>query len=149
MYIYIYIYIMNFSNSLTCVYVFNVFPHPTLVPSKEFLGLFPLVLQQPRQRLELLRNLEAKRAEMKATLVATQSYHDKHVIRLEVLFHLRTPWMPGSVSQNWGPRNLWGSHKKCESFRRSSVPHVSDQILKTTSQTCWRRIWSIATLHRN
>lgn len=44
---------MNFSNSLTSVFAFNVFPHPKLVPSTEFLGLFPLVLQQPRQRLEL------------------------------------------------------------------------------------------------
>ena len=42
---------MNISNSLTSVFVFNVFP-PKLLPSKKFLGLFSLVLQQPCQCLE-------------------------------------------------------------------------------------------------
>lgn len=130
-----YIYIMNFSNSLTCVFVFNVFPHPKLVPSNR---------NSSACFLWYSNNHANAWSCFKVTMTNLSN-----VIRLEFLFHLRTPWMPGSVSQNWGPRNLWGSHEKCESFRRSSVPHVSDQILKTTSQTCWRRIWSIATLHRN
>ena len=54
----LYIYILNISNSLTSVFVFNVFP-PKLVPSKKFLGLFPLVLQQPCQCLELLPSRKA------------------------------------------------------------------------------------------